>query len=95
MLRMPTQTSRPKDISRLHSSRHTERAYSLYCLGKVLFVRVSSAVPTIGCKTLEADINRKLYGEDDEVGDDDELNKAQADGENGELMHRHPDQAPL
>lgn len=37
-------------------------------------------------KTLLAHTNRKLYGEDDEAGDDDELNKAQADGENGELI---------
>lgn len=30
---------------------------------------------------------RKLFGEDDEAGDEQELNDAAADGENGKLSH--------
>jgi len=30
-------------------------------------------------------INRKLFGEDDEAGEEGELNKAKAEGENGKL----------
>lgn len=33
-----------------------------------------------------ADKGRKLFGEDDEAGDEQELNAAAADGENGELL---------
>jgi hypothetical protein len=46
----------------------------LICLGKLLGM----------CQMTEAD-NSKLFGEDDEAGEEGELDKAKAEGENGKL----------
>lgn len=65
-------------------------------MGKVVSVRVSKIDSSSRLLYLRASCLtcRKLYGEDDEAGDEDELNKAQADGENG-MSYLTPVQSSL
>jgi len=58
----------------------------LYRLGESLFVRVGRQLLW---SSREAD-DSKLFGEDDEAGEEGELDKAKAEGENGKLASSLP-----
>lgn len=60
----------------MHYPLDAERAYPLHCVGQEL-------PPWVGAGGCPADV-RKLFGEDDEAGDEAELDAAKASGENAD-----------